>query len=472
VDWIPEVGVGLKLADEPFNLAWLGEGVIDSMPGKTAASRFGHWEVPLFSGEARGTKYDVEWLAVKDQRGRGLWAEGMKAFRVVGVDGEGSTLRLLSRVAGSWTKNGPAELPEWNLPVDEGQAYTGGFTLRVLPGEEPNPADDTGVAAHPAVLGASFLNPDAPYRECHASTIEETTDGDLVAAWFGGTKERHPDVEIWFARQVDGRWETARSVAHGEGTDGKRYPTWNPVLFQPSKGPLHLFYKIGPSPSQWWGMVITSADGGRTWSRPRALPEGILGPIKNKPVELADGSWLAPSSTEGNGWRVHFERSVDGGRTWEKVGPVERNGIDSIQPSVLTHEDGSLQALCRTRSGFVSETWSRDGGTTWTPIAPTALPNPGSGTDAVTLADGRQLIVYNHSSPPTERPRKGVRYPLDVALSSDGRTWERVLTLETLPRPSGYAYPAVMQADDGLVHITYTWNRDRIKHVVIDPSKL
>jgi predicted neuraminidase len=120
----------------------------------------------------------------------------------------------------------------------------------------------------------------------------------------------------------------------------------------------------------------------------------------------------------------------------------------------------------------IASTWSRDGGRTWDALEALHLPNPNSGTDAVTLADGRQLLVYNHSAAPPERPTKGPRYPLDVAISSDGITWQRVLTLETEPCKSGYAYPAVIQAPDGLVHITYTWDRRRIKHAVLDPKDL
>jgi predicted neuraminidase len=80
----------------------------------------------------------------------------------------------------------------------------------------------------------------------------------------------------------------------------------------------------------------------------------------------------------------------------------------------------------------------------------------------VTLADGRQLIVYNHTP-------KG-RTPLNVALSSDGKLWAAGLVLES--EPGEYSYPAVIQAPDGLVHVTYTWKRQRIMHVVIDPKRL
>jgi predicted neuraminidase len=326
----------------------------------------------------------------------------------------------------------------------------------------------------PAVVIAEFIYEKAPYPSCHASTIVETAPGQLAAAWFGGTHERNPDVGIWFARQESGRWLPAIEVANGIQATGSRLPTWNPVLFQPKTGPLVLFYKVGPSPSTWWGMVTTSADGGKTWAVPQKLPDGILGPIKNKPVQLADGAWVSPTSTEGNkdGWLVHFEISRDAGATWEKTGPVGKGpAYDAIQPSILFHKDGALQALCRTKQGVVAQTWSKDQGKTWSALTAIDLPNPNSGTDAVTLADGRQLLVYNHSGHRANEA-KGNRYPLDVALSDDGITWKRVLTLETEPLGAGYAYPAVIQTSDGKIHITYTWDRKKIKHVVLDPKKL
>jgi predicted neuraminidase len=337
----------------------------------------------------------------------------------------------------------------------------------------------TGDAGHPAIVSVGFTYEKASYPQCHASTLAQAADGTLVAAWFGGTRERAPDVGIWVSRLEDGRWTPAVEVADGKGAGegGKDLPTWNPVLFQPKDGPLVLFYKLGPSPSTWWGMVTSSKDHGRTWGAPVGLPEGILGPIKNKPIELDDGTWLCPSSKEGEGgWRVLFERTRDRGKTWSSTDPVPagEKAVSAIQPSILTYPDGSMQALCRSRSGFLASTWSRDGGMTWEPYGDVGLPNPNSGTDAVTLKDGRQLLVYNHSRPnePVGKPTKGPRFPLDIAISSDGKAWKRVLTLETAPISSGYAYPAVIQTGDGLVHITYTWSRIRIKHVVLDPAKL
>jgi predicted neuraminidase len=238
------------------------------------------------------------------------------------------------------------------------------------------------------------------------------------------------------------------------------------VLFSLRDGELTLFYKVGPSPRQWWGMARTSKDDGRTWSEARRLPDGFLGPIKNKPVKLADGTILAPSSTESTDtpstWRVHFERSEDGGRTWTIVRPAAGAPIDAIQPSILLHGDGRLQAAGRTRAGRLFETWSSDRGRSWSALTLLSLPNPSAGTDAVTLKDGRHLLVYNHTP-------KG-RTPLNIALSRDGVAWHSAHVLET--EPGEYSYPAVIQTSDGLVHITYTWKRERIRHVVIDPATL
>ncbi|WP_334319659.1 sialidase family protein [Termitidicoccus mucosus] len=331
-------------------------------------------------------------------------------------------------------------------------------------------------AGHPAIVASGFIYEQAPYPQCHASTIVETSPGKLVASWFGGTAERNPDVCIWVAHFENGHWTEGVRVADGAQGDGTRLPTWNPVLFQaPNGGPLVLFYKVGPSPSTWWGMKMTSMDGGKTWTEPERLPKGILGPIKNKPVVLANGAWYSPSSTEGgpDGWIVHFEVSHDSGKTWGIIGPVDKGvGFDAIQPSVLFHRDGRLQALCRTKEGVVAMTWSNDNGTRWSPLAATELPNPNSGTDAVTLSDGRQLIVYNHYAHRPDLSGKGYRYPIDIAVSLDGVKWDHALTLDAEPLEAGYAYPAVIQSADGLVHITYTWDRKRIKHVVVDPKLL
>jgi predicted neuraminidase len=219
-------------------------------------------------------------------------------------------------------------------------------------------------------------------------------------------------------------------------------------------------------------MVMTSTNDGKSWSQPERLPKGILGPIKNKPVQLADGSLLCGSSTERDGWKVHFEFSRDLGRSWTATPPVN-NGktIGAIQPSILFLSGGTVAALGRTRNDRIFQIRSSDGGHTWGQMTLTDLPNPDAGTDAVTLRDGRQLLVYNHNIRGGSRNQG--RSPLNIAVSPDGMNWFAALVLEDDPNaPNGFAYPAVIQSSDGLVHITYTWERKRIKHVVLDASQL
>ncbi len=317
-----------------------------------------------------------------------------------------------------------------------------------------------------------------PTPQCHASTIVEISDG-LMAGWFGGTHERNADVGIWISINKKGVWSQPVQVANGFENDSVRYPCWNPVLFKPEKGPLMLFYKVGPSPSEWWGMLMTSDDEGKSWTYPERLGKNkvindLIGPVKNKPIQLKDGTILCPSSTEvevndKDRWRIHFEFTKDLGKTWEVVGPIN-DGIEfnAIQPSLLTYGSGKMQILCRTQEGTIGQSWSTDNGKTWSRLQSTTLPNPNAGTDAVTLKDGRQLLVYNHTRSKGEFPNG--RNMLNVALSQDGTQWETILTLE---RDKGeYSYPAVIQSSDGLIHITYTYLRKTIKHVVIDPSKM
>jgi predicted neuraminidase len=312
------------------------------------------------------------------------------------------------------------------------------------------------------VIATEFVFEQAPFASCHASTIAETPGG-LVAAWFGGTREGADDVGIWVARRTADGWSAPVEVATGRQEGGTRYPCWNPVLFQARGGPLLLFYKVGPRPSAWWGMLLTSPDGGQSWSPPGRLPDGILGPIKNKPVLLPDGALLCPSSTEDQGWRVHLERTPDLGRTWTRIGPLnDGKTFAAIQPSILFHSGNRLQIVCRSRQGQIVQAWSQDGGATWGPVEATPLPNPNSGIDAVTLADGRAILIYNHTP-------KG-RSPLNVAISDDGTTWKAGPVLES--QPGEYSYPAVIQSADGKMHVTYTWKRQRVKHVVLDPAAI
>jgi len=340
-----------------------------------------------------------------------------------------------------------------------------------------------------------FIYTEAPFKQCHASTIEELPNGDLIAAWFGGTREKNPDVCIWTSTKRKGSdaWSAPTKVADGIVNDTLRYPTWNPVLYQvPGKRELWLFYKVGPNVPQWKGYLIRSKNGGKSWSKPEQLPEGIFGAIKNKPVWV-DGRILCPSSDEQGAWTVHFEYTDDYGKTWQRTPALQgmmnvptrmrpavatkaeegtkpydtskARPIEAIQPTILKLADGRLQMLCRTRNGKVGTAYSSDRGTTWSEVTLLDLGHNQSGLDAVTLRDGQHLLVYNNFETIDGTP-KGPRNPLSVALSSDGQEWQHRLTLESSPLGE-YSYPAVIEAADGTIHILYTWRRERIKHVQI-----
>ncbi len=318
-----------------------------------------------------------------------------------------------------------------------------------------------GVAA--AQFSSEFVFEKAPFAECHASTILELRNGDLLVAWFGGTREGSRDVAAWFARRNSAGWSAPAELAREPGA-----AIYNPVLFRTRDGAVWLSYKFGLSPQTWTGALRSSSDDGMTWLAPRYLPAGLYGPIKNKPLILEDGTVLAGTSVESfKAWACWVERSTDNCASWVRHGPItvpgEPYGI--IQPTIFPAGDGKIRMLVRSteRIGNICYADSNDGGKTWSEARPTSLPNPNSGIDAVALKDGRVLLVYNHST--------RERTPLNVAVSHDGgMKWKPFLELET--GPGEYSYPAVIQAADGDVLVTYTWKRLRIKHARIPLSSV
>ncbi len=305
------------------------------------------------------------------------------------------------------------------------------------------------------VLSAGFIYETAPFPECHASTIVETGNG-LLASWFGGTEERDPDVCIYTSENVDGTWSEPVLVADGIINDTLRYPCWNPVLFQKDNGEVVLYYKVGPNPREWWGLYKTSADNGRTWSEAVDIPNNLLGPIKNKPERLADGTILYPTSFENREvWNIYVETSDQQLKNWKKI-DIDNSGFNAIQPTVLFYKDGRIQMLCRSKERKIVETWSSDQGKTWSPVEATSLVNNNSGIDAVTLKNGLQLLISN----PIEKGRNKI----DVKASADGITWTDIIVLEDQPEGE-FSYPAIIEGKDGTIHITYTYNRLKVKYV-------
>lgn len=305
----------------------------------------------------------------------------------------------------------------------------------------------------------------APFKQCHAPSLVELSDGKIMAVWFGGTYERHPDVCIWGSIKYPNGWSKPTLLADGIINDTLRYPCWNPVLFKSKNGELFLFYKIGPTPSDWWGLFIKSLDDGQTWSVPVELPGGILGPAKNKPIYLSSGRIISPTSVEkGNIWEACMELSDDDGNTWSKVFLDTTAGYKLIQPTLLLLGDGTILALMRSNQNCIIESRSRDDGTTWSKPMKTDIVNPNSGIDAITLSNGLHLLVYNYAISGKEWFEG--RSKLFVMVSTDGESWYDIYKLED--EVSGeYSYPAIIQTHDGMVHIVYTSDRVNMKYVVL-----
>jgi len=320
-------------------------------------------------------------------------------------------------------------------------------------------------------ISQEFIFTSAPFHSAHASTIVELSNGDLLAAWFGGTAEGAPDTAIWASRR------TANQANHWSApyvlVREPNIACWNPVLFHSADGKLWLYYKFGPNARTWTGARLISTDEALTWSKPDHLPAGLLGPIKDKPLVLPNGTIVSGTSVESySSWAAWIDRSTDNGKTWTKIGPItvasqpqpskpnqteQVSGI--IQPTIVPLGNKHLRIYARSTSdiGRICAADSFDNGLTWTQAHATDLPNPNSGIDAVALRDGRIVLIYNNTT-------QG-RTPLNLAVSADGEHFKIFATLED--QPGEYSYPAIIQGKAGELDMTYTWNRKRIRFATV-----
>ncbi|TCK75731.1 putative neuraminidase [Acidipila rosea] len=323
-----------------------------------------------------------------------------------------------------------------------------------------------------------FIYTSAPFPSAHASTLVELKNGDYLAAWFGGTAEGQPDVAIWSSRRTASGWSAPVELAREANV-----PTWNPVLFHAKNGRLWLYYKFGPRFTWWTAARRYSDDEGRTWSPIQHLPAGIYGPIRAKPLVLPSGVIVSGTSVESySSWAAWVERSVDNGLTWTRIGPVtlpqlqaapqvapppgekELEPVGIIQPVIVSLGGSHLRLYARSSSqiGRICVADSKDLGRTWSAARPLDLPNPNSGIDLVRLRDGRIVLIYNDTSTG--------RTPLNLAVSTDGEHFHNFAVLES--SPGEFSYPALIQGSDGNLHITYTYNRKRIRYVVYPLSQI
>lgn len=283
--------------------------------------------------------------------------------------------------------------------------------------------------------------------QCHASTLVLLADGTVVAAWFGGTREKHDDVQIYISRRVNGVWCTPFCVSTIEDV-----PHWNPVLFD-TGDELLLFYKRGKTIQHWQTMVCRSTDGGVHWSEPKLLcpgDDGGRGPVKNKPIRLSDGSILAGSSIEQGLWRAFTDRSIDNGVTWEPSAliPLPVESVEVIQPTLWEDENG-VHLLLRSKNHRVYRSDSTDG-IHWCEAYPLLILHNNSGLDLVKTPNGIVLCC---------NPVESGRTPLCLLTSTDGMDFSPVLTMEN--EPGEYSYPAVIY-DGEKIRGTYTWRREKI----------
>ncbi|MCX7600279.1 MAG: exo-alpha-sialidase [Armatimonadetes bacterium] len=298
---------------------------------------------------------------------------------------------------------------------------------------------------------------DAHRPECHCSVLCELPSGNLFCVWYAGSREKQPDVALlgaWWSWR-DGQWTPPRVLWD---TPGK--PEGNAVAFVPPDGLLHLFFVTVVG--EGWDTAelkhMTSADEGETWSQPVVMGEPLGTMVRNKPLYLPDGRTILPMYDDREGGSFVCI-SDDGGATWWRSSKIPGPG-GHIQPTLFQKSDGSLVALMRNdEPRLVQRSRSTDRGETWSAAESTVLPNPNAGCDVVAVEGGRLLLAFNDS--PTRRS------PLSIALSEDeGETWPLKVDLET--DDAEFSYPSIIWTRDGLLHVSYTWRRKAIAHVIFD----
>ena len=299
--------------------------------------------------------------------------------------------------------------------------------------------------------------------QCHASHLSLLPDGGVFAVWFQGTREGADDVRIFGARMnAQGVWEKPTAITPDNGL-----PHWNPVLHREKDGKLTLYYKEGRVIAHWHTMVMHSSDDGATWSEPTEFVPGDVGgrgPVRNKIIELRNGTMVAPASLEDGIWRCFMDVSTDNGKTWQPTAeiclPVPEGECPKpfgcIQPTLWQDETGDVHALLRTSQGALYRTDSADNGKTWCEPYTTSIPNNNSGVDLVNTPDGMLYLVCNPVA-----DNWGARSPISIYVSKDnGTSWQLFTHLVTMP--GEYSYPAVLYKD-GALYITHTWQRKSIQ---------
>jgi len=295
--------------------------------------------------------------------------------------------------------------------------------------------------------------------QCHASTITQLPDGDILAAWFAGEYEKAKDVAILSSRLPDGAssWSTPVVLNDAPGlSEG------NPVLFSAPDGITWFFYLVMYG-DMWDHCKVhyrTSADSAKTWSEEKTLIKRKGFALRNLPIILDNGTFILPAANEML-YTPLFMLTRNNFKSMKKTGTNLRDEGGLDQPTIVQLSDGSVLAYFRSTQpkSTIMKSVSRDGGLSWSDPEPTEFPNPESGIAMTKLSNGNLVLVYNDS--------KTRRSPLTVAMSEDdGTTWPWKRNIET--EPFEFSYPCVIQTRDNLIHVTYTWKRTNIKHAAFN----
>ncbi len=317
-------------------------------------------------------------------------------------------------------------------------------------------------------LSQAYIFDQPPTNNCHAATLVEVSTNTLIAAWFAGSYEGAKDVGIYLSTYNGNTWTRPQCIIKPLITNTDTLPCWNPVLYKSKSKRLYLFYKVGKNPREWFGAMIISIDDGKSWSKPHYLPKNILGPIRNKPIEIKSGMIICGSSTEsieGNKWNVHVEIFNESKNRWKTVEVKNKSGFEVIQPTFIVHPNNKIQMLCRSKHNKVITSWSSNNGKSWSNLDYLNVLNSNSGIDAATLNNGLFLLVNN---PLKQGPDWFYgRNILDVEYSTNGINWNKLIDLENQNKGE-FSYPAIIQTTDNKVHVLYTYNRKYIKHAQFD----
>ena len=318
----------------------------------------------------------------------------------------------------------------------------------------------------------AWVNPMEHPPSSHCSVISSLPSGDRMAVWYGGSREGAADVAVYTSRLSKGStaWSPPvvavdRVMAQNE-LDRYIKKVGNAVIFPDRLGKVWMIY-VTVTMGGWSGCALNlkiSHDDGRTWGESLRL---TLNPflnlstlVRNKPIYASDGRIGLPVYHEmaRKFPQMLWLKPQDNGRPHYRIRSLPwKPGL--IQPTLVALENDRVLMIMRDGGDerCLRTSFSEDNGWTWSPTAMSGLPNPDSGVDALRLRDGRILLAYNDA----ERGRESLR----LALSSDGgRNWTPGAYIER-GRDREFSYPYLVEDGAGRIHLTYTWQRKRIKHV-------